>query len=114
MRGRGGCYTNGLKRASSIPRLLAEIVSAATPKCHTISDAYINLWNGNDFGILVDTQSAEAKLVTISNCSDNLISYWHVAKQELEQINSSVGGRIKNFFAITDANLISMFENEGT
>ena len=26
MRGRGGCYTNGLKRASSVPRLLAEIV----------------------------------------------------------------------------------------
>ena len=27
MRGRGGCYTNGLKRASSVPRLLAEIVN---------------------------------------------------------------------------------------
>ena len=32
MRGRGGCYTNGLKRASSVPRLLAEVVTCGIPQ----------------------------------------------------------------------------------
>ena len=54
MKGRGGCYTNGLKRASSIPRLLAEVESrgalsatGTSRKVHQWIDGNNNNTNNN-------------------------------------------------------------------